>query len=107
MNDSFSFVAVLLVAAVVPFAFLGAVRLAARAAPAYCRWATGFERQHRTRLWMLMATMYLLMGAGYFVTKNPEPAFVGLFAVMGLASIVKAVRRRRSQTVTADQSRSA
>jgi hypothetical protein len=101
------FVAVLLVAAIVPFALLGAVRFVARAAPTYCRWATDFERQHQTGYWMLMATMYLLLGVGYFVTKKSEPVFGGLFTAMGLASIVKAVRSRRSQRVARDRPGSA
>jgi hypothetical protein len=96
MNDSWTFVAILIVVALLPFALLAAVRLAARVVPANAHWLAEIERRHHRSYWGVFALLYVVAGVGHFARGNGEPLFGALFLMMGVAAAIKGARKPRA-----------
>ena len=95
MNDSWTFIAILIVIAILPFAVFGAVRLVAWVAPASARRLAAIEQRHHRAYWGVAALMYALIGILHFASANGEPVFGVVFLLVAVAATVKGTRKPR------------
>jgi hypothetical protein len=88
MSDVRLFVGMLCVVAVLPLVVLGAVRLAVRVVPAGFGSTARLERRHYSAYWLLVATLYALLGIGHLVLRSGRPIVGVLFLVAAVANLL-------------------
>jgi hypothetical protein len=92
MSGSRIFAVFVIVAAILPFALLAAVRLLARFAPASARGFAAIERRHHRAYWGGFALVYAAIGIGHLASSQGEPVFGALFLMMAGAAMIKGMR---------------